>query len=180
MNQRLSPAKKLTLGAMVAALTILSLYAVAALPAGRVACYFLASIWIYALACEGAYGTALLAYAASAGLAWLLLPDKLVAAAYTLLLGHYNVFKTMLDTHMESLPFRVVLKLLYCSLFTAAGLYLAIVVLEIDVMASLPDWLPAWGLVAAAEGVFLFLDLLQSLVCRFYRSRLRGIIVPRR
>ena len=180
MNQRLSPAKKLTLGAMVTALTMLSLYAAAVLPAGRISCYFLSSIFIFALCAEGAYVTALTAFAASAGLAWLLLPDKLVAAAYTLLLGHYNIFKTILDTHLESIPFRVVLKLLYCSVFTAAGLYVAIILIGVDVMANLPEWLPVWGVVAAAEAAFIMLDVLQSLLGKFYVSRIRSVIVPRR
>ena len=104
-NRRLSPSKKITLGAMVSALTLLCLYAVAVLPGGRAIFYFLSSVFVYALCCEGAYATALLSFAATAGLSFLLLPDKTVAVAYALLLGHYGIFKTGLDLSLIHIYF---------------------------------------------------------------------------
>ena len=52
--RRLSGAKLISLGAMCTALGVLCLYAAAVLPTGRVALYFLASLFVYVPAAEGA------------------------------------------------------------------------------------------------------------------------------
>ena len=75
MMRRLSPAKKLTIGAMVCALTLLFLYAATVLPTMRIACYFLSAIFVYALSYEGAYASAILSFLATAALAFFLLPN---------------------------------------------------------------------------------------------------------
>ena len=53
--RRLSGAKLISIGAMCTALGVLCLYAAAVLPTGRVALYFLASLFVYVPAAEGAY-----------------------------------------------------------------------------------------------------------------------------
>ena len=179
-NRRLSPSKKITLGAMVSALTLLCLYAVAVLPGGRAVFYFLSSVFVYALCCEGAYATALLSFAATAGLSFLLLPDKTVAVAYALLLGHYGIFKTGLDSHLSSKGLGLLAKLLYCNVFTAVGVYLAVVVMAQDILAALPSWLPLWGLIAGAQVFFILYYILYGLAQKIYETRLRSVLVPRR
>ena len=98
--RRLSGAKLISLGAMCTALGVLCLYAAAVLPTGRVALYFLASLFVYVPAAEGAYLGAVGVYLATGVLSLLILPSRAAAAPYIVLLGHFGIFKTWFDSVM--------------------------------------------------------------------------------
>ncbi len=179
MNRRLSPSKQLTLGAMVTALTILSLYAVAVLPFGSIPLYFFASFCIYVLACEGAYTAAMISFLASAALGFFLLPDKSPVLAYVALLGHFGIFRTALQGRVQSKVFLMLIKLLYCDLFAGAGLYLGIYVWG-GLNFTLPEGLPVWAVVVLSQLAFLAYDILYAISTGIYEARFRRSIVPRR
>lgn len=178
-KRRLTASRRLTLGAMIAALTVLCLYAAAVLPTGRIVMYFLSSVFVYVLACEGAYGSALLSCFASAGIAFLLLPDKLPVLAYTLLLGHYGITRTALRARMDSKLFPMLLMLLYCNFFSGTALY-ASKILFGSIPIIYPDWLPSWALIIFVQLGFLLFDVLYGIASLIYEARLRRMIVPRR
>ncbi len=180
-NKRKLPlTKQITLGAMVAALTILCLYAAASLPTGRLAFYFLSSLFIYVLCCEGAFAMAGVCFLAVSLLSFFLLPDKLAFVVYTLLLGHYGIFRAFLEMRVRGRVIRTLIKLLYCDVFTLAGLYLATALFSYDLPGMMPNWLPVWGLVLLVQAVFILADLLYALCVRFYETQLRSALVPRR
>lgn len=179
MNRRLSPSKQLTLGAMVTALTILSLYAVAVLPFGSVPLYFLASMFIYVLACEGAYTAAIISFFASAALSFLLLPDKIPVLFYVALLGHFGIFRTALQGRVQGRFLLMLIKLLYCDVFAGAGLYLGIYVLD-GLPLTLPAALPVWAIVVLSQVAILAYDILYAISAGIYEARFRRAIVPRR
>ncbi len=178
-KRRLSASKRLTLGAMIAALTTLCLYAAAVLPAGHIVMYFLSSIFVYVLACEGAYGSALLSFIASAGVSFFVLPDKLPVLVYTLLLGHYGITRTALRSRTNSKLFSMMVMLLYCDLFSGIGLYASRILFE-KIPISYPDWLPSWALILFVQVGFLLFDVLYGASSLIYESRFRRMIVPRR
>ncbi len=179
MNRRLNPSKQLTLGAMVTALTILSLYAVAVLPFGSVPLYFLASFFIYILTCEGAYAAAFISFLASAALSFFLLPEKSPVILYVALLGHFGIFRTALQGRVGSKFLSMLIKLLYCDVFAGAGLYLGLYVWG-GLSISLPEALPVWATVVLSQVAFLVYDILFSLSAGIYEARFRRAIVPRR
>ncbi|HWR24000.1 MAG TPA: hypothetical protein VN366_11060 [Feifaniaceae bacterium] len=179
MNRRLNPSKQLTLGAMVTALTVLSLYAVAVLPVGSVPLYFLASFFMYILACEGAYAAALLSFLASAALSFFLLPEKSPVLFYAALLGHYGIFRTALQGRVENKFLLMLIKLLYCDVFAGAGLYIGLYVWGgLDI--ALPETLPVWAVVVLSQAALLVYDILYALSASIYEARFRKSIVPRR
>jgi len=179
MNKRRLPATlKLTLGAMVTALTVLVLYAAAVLPAVRLPFYFAASFLPYILACEGLYGWSLTAYLASAALSFFLLPDKTPVYLYILLLGHYGIFRTAVQGRIKSKLFLALVKLLYMDFFAGAGLYLSLTVLNIT-LVQFPA-LPDWAIAVLSQLGFLIYDLLFGAGVSIYETRLRRTIVPRR
>ena len=98
--RRLSGAKLISLGAMCTALGVLCLYAAAVLPTGRVALYFLASLFVYVPAAESAYLGAVGVYLATGVLSLLILPSRAAAVPYIVLLGHFGIFKTWFDSVM--------------------------------------------------------------------------------
>ena len=179
---KLSSTQRLTLGAMVTALTILMLYATYAVPYVKIACLFLSSTFIYALLYEGLYGWGILVYLASAGIGFLIVPEKLYWALYAGLLGHYGIFKTFIDTHVTGGVLKAALKLMYCDLFALAG----IAVMRFVLMIELPDALyigsfavPIWLCVVAAEIAFLVYDWAYTLCEHMYEARVRPAILPR-
>ena len=116
--RRLSGAKLISIGAMCTALGVLCLYAAAVLPTGRVALYFLASLFVYVPAAEGAYLGAVGVYLATGVLSLLILPSRAAAVPYIVLLGHFGIFKTWFDSVMPDKVVQSAVKVLYCDVFT--------------------------------------------------------------
>lgn len=177
-KRRLQGSIKLTLGAMVTALTVLLLYAAAVLPAARLVFYFMASFLPFILVCEGLYGWALTAFLAGGVLSFFLLPDKTPVYLYLLLVGHYGIFRTALQERMHSKVFRVLVKLLYVDFFAGLGLYLSLAVFRITLVQfpSLPDWAIA---VLSQAGILVW-DILFGASVKIYEARFRRAIIPRR
>ncbi len=169
---------RLTLGAMTSALTLLCLYLAAIMPVGRIPLYFASSIFIYALTCEGAYILALVSYAASTSLALLLLPVKLPAILYVLLLGHYGIFRTILEVRLSSRALKMLIKVLYCDIWLVLGIYLAQFYSGFAI--HIPDWLPLWLFVLFAQLAIVFFDLFYGASIALYNARIRRLILPRR
>lgn len=177
--RKLSPVKKLTMGAMVCALSLLFLYTACVLPTMRLACYFLSAVFVYALAYEGAYVFSIIAFMATAALAFFLLPEKTPLIPYITLLGHYGIFKRAVDMHIPMRLGRFLAKLLYCNAFTAIGVFVMLEVLGLDLFAMLPAF-PIWALILIAEAAFIVFEILFIVVARFYEARIRNLILPRR
>ena len=176
---KLSPTKQITLGAMCIALTVLSLYAAAVLPTMRIACWFISSVFVYILCAEQAYFSALLVYAASTALAFLILPSRMALIPYAFLLGHYGIFKTFLDERLGDRFVGSLLKLLYCNLFFALAVLLAVFVMKYDLSAlTLP--VPLWAVVPLLQIAFLLYDFLYFTCQKFYLAHIRNAVIPRR
>lgn len=175
---KLSATKKLILGAMVTALSVLCVYAAGILPTLRVASYFLSSLFVYVLVSENAYGSAIIAFVASCAVSFFLLPDKLAILPYALLVGHYGIFKTLIDRKVKDKFVKLSVKLIYCNAFLLAGLFLIAFVFEIrlDAISALPIWL----LVLIAEALLVLFDLLYTFCQHFYDTKLRRSMVTRR
>lgn len=178
--RRLSLSYRLTLGAMIAALTLLALYAATVLPTGRIACYFLSSIFIYVLVCEKAYASAIACFLAICGLAYLLIPDKTTLMPYAFLLGHYGIFKQIADTRISHTIPRVLAKLIYCNLWTSPAVYIAAKVLGASQLTQLLPDVALWILIIAAEFAFVAFDLLYAFCQRIYEANIRKSLITRR
>lgn len=177
--RRLSGAKLISLGAMCTALGVLCLYAAAVLPTGRVALYFLASLFVYVPAAEGAYLGAVGVYLATGVLSLLILPSRAAAAPYIVLLGHFGIFKTWFDSVMPDKVVQSAVKVLYCDVFFILGVFAAIKLLGLDI-ASIALPVPVWAAVLILQAVFFAYDKLYWLCQRFYDERIRPSISPRR
>ena len=177
--RKLSPAKKITLCAMVCALSLLFLYAASVLPTMKLVCYFLSAVFVYALAYEGAYLASILAFIATALLAFFVLPEKTPLIPYVTLLGHYGILKRAVDMHVPTSPGRFLVKLLYCNVLTALGVFVVMEVLGLPLLAMLPEF-PVWALILIMEAAFIAFELLFLFAARFYEAKIRHLILPRR
>ena len=170
----MSPTKKLTLSALVAALCTLclglgSLAPSMALPAAGLAGIFPAVIVI---ACG--YGWALGTSAVAAALALLLLPDKTSAVWFACFFGHYPLWKALIEawqTRMGKPALGWGLKLLGFAL-CGAVLYGA---LRTFFVAALPFDLSSLGLLLAClvlTAAFLVYDVAFSILIGWFRINL--------
>ena len=109
----------------------------------------------------------------------LLLPSKAALIPYALLLGHYGIFKTFLDEHIGDRLVGSVLKLLYCDLFFALAVLLAMFTLSFDLsLVALP--IPLWTVVPLLQVAFFVYDLLYFTCQKIYLTRIRNAVIPRR
>ncbi len=177
--RKLSGAKLISIGAMCTALGVLCLYAAAVLPTGRVALYFLASLFVYVPAAESAYLGAVGVYLATGVLSLLILPSRAAAVPYIVLLGHFGIFKTWFDSVMPDKVVQSAVKVLYCDVFTVLGVFAAIKLFGFD-MTTLSVALPTWAIVLIMQAAFFAYDKLYWMCQRFYDERIRPAISPRR
>lgn len=178
MNSKLSATKQLTLGGMVTAITVLCLYATSLFPVGRIPLCFVSSVVIYILSGEGAHISALLSFGASAAISFLLISDKLPVYLYILLLGHYGIFRAIVQTRINSRLFKMMLKVFYCDMFLCLGVYL-LVTLQRGFAMALPVSLPAWMLVLLVQPALILYDLLYGASIAIYQAYMRKSIITR-
>ncbi|MCE5235503.1 MAG: hypothetical protein ABFC62_05455 [Clostridiaceae bacterium] len=178
--RKLGSSKQITLGAMVVSLTVLMLYAGAVLPAGKLACYFIASLFVYVLSFEGAYLAAVLSYIASSLLAFLLIPDKLSLLPFFALLGHFGIFKAFARSHIRDRFIRAVAYLIYCSVFTAIAALAAFYLLGFDIFESIPFDLPVYAAILILEAAFAVYALLYLFCQQFYETHIRNSLLSKK
>jgi hypothetical protein len=107
MNKR---TRKLTLTALMSALTIVFLYIAAVFPTGQLGFVAVASLFGIAAVIEGGLISGLLVFVISALLGFLIIPTKTVLLSYVLFFGYYPVLKSLIE-RIRKLPIEWVLKL---------------------------------------------------------------------
>ncbi|OQB25183.1 MAG: hypothetical protein BWY11_00513 [Firmicutes bacterium ADurb.Bin182] len=179
MVRKFGLTQKLTFGAMILALTVLALYCASVLPAGKLVFYFLSSVFIYALVCERAYMTAVICYIAASALSFLIIPEKTAFFAYVLILGHYGIFKTFIESRINDRILMFLSKLLYANIFVCAGIYIALYTLNLKI-GGLISSMPLWLLIAAAEAALMIYDGLYTVSQRIYQAKIRDFMLSGR
>ena len=158
---------KLTLAAMLTALAVVLVWLASVMPRGGLALVAVAGIVLAAVVMECGLLWAALHYAAVSILALLLVPVKTMALWYVFVLGHYGIFKALIER------IRVVWLQWVCKL----ALFAAAVVLFYRLFAAaFAAALPAAGigvLMPVLAVVFVVYDLAFSRLIGFYEHRIR-------
>ena len=175
-KKKLSLSRRLSLGAMVAALTLLSLYASEVLTGFRFLCAALSSFFIVILTQEDLFGTAWLCFLTVSVLGFLLCPDRLSWFLYVALIGHYGIVRRFFQKFITVPAVRSVFTVLYCNLGTALGLWAIYTVAGVDLLDRLPD-IPAVVLILIAEAVFFLLDILFEAAANLYVKKVRRFLL---
>jgi hypothetical protein len=166
-----SPARKAAYGGILAACVLIVLFLATILPTNRIFLYGLSSVFIAVMILE--YGTAAgwIFYIATYLLALIIIPQKLRLIPYILILGHYGVFKTLIEG-LNNRFFEAVLKLLVLNIgFLLA--YLTVTIL-LAVKIHLP-FHPAF-IIIGVQPLFLVYDFVFTLFIRFYLDRIKPTI----
>ena len=178
--KKMSGASRLAVAAMATALGVLFMFAASAIPAGKLALCFLASLMIWIPLNErGGLGPALLCYLATAALVFLIVPNKLYFGAYVLLFGLYGFIKLGVDTVIEDRLIAFVVKVIIMNALCVLGLFIASRVLGQNALSMLPEY-PLYLVIPLLEIAFIAYELLYSFCIKVFDERLRDIITPRR
>jgi len=102
--------RALTLSALFAALTVISLYIASVWPTGTIGLAAAASIFVVAAIVEAGIGSGVSVFIVSSLLGMLLLPNRAAPLLYMLFFGYYPVVKSFIE-RLSSRPLQLVLKL---------------------------------------------------------------------
>lgn len=175
-RKKLPLSRRLSLGAMAAALTLLFLYASEVLTGFRFLCAALSGLFIVVLTEEDLFGTAWLCFFTVAILGFILCPDRLSWFMYVSLIGHYGIVRRFFQRFITVPAVRSLFTVLYCNLGTALGLWAMYTVAGVDVLNMLPD-IPIVVLVLIVEAVFFLLDILFEAAANIYLKRVRRFLL---
>lgn len=175
-KKKLSLSRRLSLGAMVAALTLLFLYASEVLTGFRFLCAALSGFFIVILTEEDLFGTAWLCFLTVSILGFLLCPDHISWFLYVTLIGHYGIVRRFFRRFITVPAVRSVFTVLYCNLGVALGLWAIYTVAGVDVLSSLPN-IPVVVLILIVEAVFFLLDVLFEAATGLYQKRVRRFLL---
>ena len=175
-RKKLPLSRRLSLGAMTAALTLLFLYASEVLTGFRFLCAALSGFFIVVLTEEDLFGTAWLCFLTVSVLGFLLCPDRMSWFLYVTLIGHYGIVRRFFQKFITVPAVRSVFTVLYCNLGTALGLWAMYTVAGVDVLSMLPD-IPVVVLILIVEAVFFLLDILFEAAAQTYQKRVRRFLL---
>ena len=175
-QKKLSLSRRLSLGAMVAALTLLFLYASEVLTGFRFLCAALSGFFIVILVQEELFGTAWLCFLAVSILGFLLCPDRRSWFLYVALIGHYGIVRQFFRKYITVPAVRSLFTVLYCNLGTALGLWAMYTVAGVNVLTMLPD-IPIVVLILIVEAVFFLLDVLFEAASNMYAKKVRRFLL---
>lgn len=165
-------ALKVTLSAVLAALSLIFLQIACMAPAGRVGLVALAGLFPAAAVVSLGFSAGFLCYLGTGILSLLLLPDKGMALLYLLFFGLYPMLKGRIE-QLRILPVELILKLLlfnavlFCFLLLFRSLFFSVVPLE---------RVPRVPLFLLCNGGFLAYDFGFSKIIGFYRCRVDRVL----
>lgn len=175
-RKQLSLSRRLSLGAMAAALTLLFLYASEVLTGFRFLCAALSGFFIVVLVQEELFGTAWLCFLAVSIMGFILCPDRMSWFMYVALIGHYGIVRQFFRKYITVPAVRSVFTVLYCNLGTALGLWAMYRVAGVNVLDMLPD-MPVVVLILIVEAVFFLLDVLFEAASNMYAKKVRRFLL---
>ena len=175
-RKKLSLSRRVSLGAMVAALTLLFLYASEVLTGFRFLCAALSGFFIVVLVQEELFCTAWLCFLAVSIMGFILCPDRMSWFMYVALIGHYGIVRQFFRKYITVPAVRSLFTVLYCNLGTALGLWAMYTVAGVNVLTMLPD-IPIVVLILIVEAVFFLLDVLFEAASNMYAKKVRRFLL---
>ena len=163
-------AHRVSLTAMFASMSLLFLYLASVLPSGRIAMFFLSSVFVMGLVLEEEIGLAFLMFATVSLVSLLLMPNQLRVIPYVLFFGHYGIGKYYIETRFKDKIVRYIIKLLYYNVALVLMYLLATEVLFEDVLSL--D-IPFWLIIILAELAFAVYDFAFTKVTGYYFNNIR-------
>jgi hypothetical protein len=165
---------RISLAAMLASMSLVFLYLASILPAGRVAAYFLSSVFVMGLVLEEEIGLSWLMFAAVSALSLLLMPNIIRVVPYVLFFGHYGIGKYYIQTRVKDRVAGYILKLLYFNASLVLMYLLARQIIEQDLLKIVKE---IWLAIVLAEIAFVVYDYAFTKVTAYYFNNIRRFLM---
>lgn len=182
-KKKISSVTRLTVSAMTTALGVLFMFGASLLPAGKLGLLFLASlvIWI-PLNERGGVLSAILCYLATAGVTFLIVPNKLYAGVYLIFFGLYGFLKLGLDSLIPDRIIAFIVRLIVVNGIAVLVVLIGGMILGQSVFAMIPENYdyPLYIAIPALELAFAAYELLYTFCISMFDSHLRDKIIPRK
>jgi len=159
---------KVSLGGVVAALSLVLMFLTSIIPFGTYAFPTFAGILLILLVFNLGYGYAFAVYFITAVLSFLLVTDKEAALYYTIFLGYYPIVKSFIE-RIKSKVVQYVIKLVLFNACMIAAFYIGILLLSVpkDSFTLFGIYLP-WVFLIAADVFFVIYDLCVTRLVTLY------------
>jgi len=138
------------------------------LPTNKLSLYTLSSFFIAVIIIESGVMAGFSFFAATGLLSIIIVPEKTAVIPYLIFFGLYGIVKFYIEK-LKKVVFEYILKFLYFNISIAVVWFTVSSLFEL----VLPEGMPWWILVVAAEIVFFIYDIVYTLFIKYYREKLR-------
>lgn len=166
---------KITLGGIVAALSIVVMFLSGVIPIGTYALPALAGVFLIAVVIEAGRGFASAVFVAVALLSFFVAPDKETALCYGIFFGYYPILKSVFES-INNKVIQTILKLVVFNTAAVASYFIAVNLLSVPV-----DTFKIFGfnlpvlLLIAGNIMFIAYDYALTLLISTYITKLRRV-----
>ncbi len=159
---------KVSLGGVVAALSLVLMFLTSIIPFGTYAFPTFAGILLVLIVINLGYGYAVAVYLVTAVLSFLLVTDKEAALCYAIFLGFYPIIKSVIE-RIRLRPVQYLIKLALFNLSMTAAFFIAIHLLSIpkESFNLFGVYLP-WVFLLMGNVFFIFYDLCVTRLVTLY------------
>jgi len=164
-------ARKLTLGGILLALSVIVLYFATSLPTSRLSLYALSSFFVSVIVMEAGVKTGWLYYISSSLLSFFLLHNKAALVPYIVFFGVYGIVKYYVEK-IDKPVFEYVLKLVYFNVCVAA----AYVFIKEVFLESIEIKFPWPVALILLQVIFIVYDYVYTLFIRYYDRKLKKML----
>lgn len=164
-------AKKLSLGGILLALLVITLFIESVAPTNKLSLYALSSFYVSIIIAEFGVGRGWMFYFSSCLLSLILVQNKAALIPYVLFFGLYGIIKFYIEK-MKNIILEYVLKLLFFNLILGI-LYLFFKQMLLPGFVAEFPW---WTLMILGQIVFVVYDYVYSLFISYYFNKLKTIL----
>ncbi|HHW30102.1 MAG TPA: hypothetical protein GXX20_00260 [Clostridiaceae bacterium] len=162
--------KAITLGGILAAITVILLYVESITPTVKLSLYVLSSFFSAVMIIEGGLRSGWIFYLVTSILAFIIVPDKIGLIPYFLFFGTYGILKSYIE-RIGKIVSEYVLKVLFFNICLA----LAFIIIRIFFIAQLNDSISLWFIIIVMEVVFIIYDYVYTLFIQYYVEKLKKV-----
>ncbi len=172
-EKTLQGAYRITLPAMLLALTLVFIYLSSVVTVVSVSFLFIASIFVSALMVEREPILATIVFFAATILGFVIVSDKMRMIPYVLFFGHYGIVKYYIEK-IRNVVLRYAVKLAY---FNAAVIAAYFIIPKLLISADISAILPPWALLLIAQPIFVIYDVVFSWIANYYYRNIRKHLI---
>lgn len=162
---------KISLGGIMMALTLVSLFLSSVIPTNTLSFYVLSSFFISVVVIEAGTKSGAVFYAASVLLALVIIPDKTGVLAYGAFFGYYGLIKFFIE-RLDKIVLEILLKYVVFNIpFLAAFFFMKDFFTQ-----SLNLNFALWIILIGFEVAFAIYDYVYTLFIQYYSTKLKKVI----